>query len=102
MILNKTHLFVLREIPHNKGYAKVISKRPLEMIVQITSKRKIPNLITIKYGQTNPGSESGPQIVALDRLKFPEPYHVTRLVKQQVIKALSCEDETGTGESEQN
>ena len=62
------------------------------MIVQITSRRRLPNLITIKYGQANDES-SEPTIMARDRLNIPEPYPVTRLVKQQVIKVLHGEVE---------
>ncbi|RWS06238.1 TBC1 domain family member 23-like protein [Dinothrombium tinctorium] len=87
LILTKTHLLILREIPHNKGFAKLMKKRPLELVVQITSKRKCPNLITFKYGQSNEGEE-GPSIMATDLLLIPKPYDVTRLVKQQVIKVL--------------
>lgn len=65
-----------------------MAKRPLEMIVQITSKRKVPEIITFKYGETNENSESGPNIIATDCLAFQKPYEVTRLVKQQVINVL--------------
>lgn len=59
------------------------------MIVQITSKRKVPEVITFKYGETNETSpDSGPNIIATDSLYFQKPYNVTRLVKQQVIKVL--------------
>lgn len=65
-----------------------MAKRPLEMIVQITSKRRVPEIITFKYGETNENSGSGPNIIATDCLIFQKPYEVTRLVKQQVIKVL--------------
>lgn len=48
--LSKTHLWILREIPHNKGFASIAAKRPLDMIVQITSKRRQPDLIIFRYG----------------------------------------------------
>jgi hypothetical protein len=88
--LNPTHIFILRESTSRKGYGRVVAKRPLEMIVQITSKRKIPEVITFKYGETNESSSSGPNIIATDSLYFQKPYDVTRLVKQQVIKVLDA------------
>ncbi|RWS27081.1 TBC1 domain family member 23-like protein [Leptotrombidium deliense] len=99
LILTKSHLFILREIPHNKGFAKIMKKRPLEMVVQITSKRKCPNLITFKYGQSNEGEE-GPSIMATDLLLIPKPYEVTRLVKQQVIRVLDGDPCSSGVESE--
>jgi len=62
--LNRTHLWILREIPHNKGFASIAAKRPLDMVVQITSKRKQPDCIIFRYGyasntnRTSSGSSS--------------------------------------------
>ena len=90
LVLTPAHIFILRESTSRKGYGRVVAKRPLEMIVQITSKRKIPEVITFKYGETNESSSSGPNIIATDSLYFQKPYDVTRLVKQQVIKVLDA------------
>lgn len=51
--LSDTHLWILREIPHNKGYASIAAKRPLDMVIQITSKRRQPDLIIFRYGYPN-------------------------------------------------
>lgn len=72
------------------------------MIVQITSKRRIPNLITIKYGQANRENDSASITMACDRLNIPEPFPVTRLVKQQVIKVLSDEIDKPSSDAEAN
>lgn len=37
-------------MPKQKGMAMVISRRPLKNIVKITSKKKMPEFITFKYG----------------------------------------------------
>jgi len=78
-----------------KGYGKVVAKRPLEMIVHITSKRRVPEIITFKYGETNEASSSGPNIIATDTIFFLKPYEATRLVKQQVIKVLDANTSRG-------
>lgn len=101
-MVTQTHLHIIRAIPHNKGFGRAIAKRPLEMVVQITSKRRMPNLITIKYGQANREGDSGPITMACDRLNIPEPFSVTRLVKQQVIKVLNDEIEKHSSEVEAN
>lgn len=51
--LSNTHLWILREIPHNKGFASIAAKRPLDTIIQITSKRRQPDLIIFRYGYPN-------------------------------------------------
>uniref|UniRef100_A0A6G1S703 TBC1 domain family member 23 n=1 Tax=Aceria tosichella TaxID=561515 RepID=A0A6G1S703_9ACAR len=56
--LNRTHLWILRGIPHNKGFASIAAKRPLDMIVQITSKRRQPDFIIFRYGYANSGNKS--------------------------------------------
>lgn len=85
LAVTKTHLLVLREVPGNRGVGRVVAKRPLEMVVQITSKRRNPNLITFKYGESN---EHEQQVVAADHILLPKPYEATRLIKQQVIRIL--------------
>ncbi|CAG2163218.1 unnamed protein product [Oppiella nova] len=95
--LSNSHLFVLREMSHNKSLAKIMAKRPLEMIVQITSKRRCPDLITFKYGHTIEGGE--PNVVAKDHLLIPKPYDITRLIKQQVIRILDGETSSGSNSS---
>ncbi|KAI1278463.1 TBC1 domain family member 23 [Halotydeus destructor] len=93
MILTETHIYVLKELSHNKGWAKIVAKRPLSMIVQITSKRRCPDLITFKYGQESGDATDTPTVMATDMLLIPKPYDVTRLVKQQVIRVLDGEAE---------
>ena len=95
--LSNSHLFVLREVSPNKSLARIVAKRPLEMIVQITSKRRCPDLITFKYGHNNEGTE--PTVVAKDHLLIPKPYDVTRLIKQQVIRILDGETSSGSTSS---
>lgn len=56
------------------------------MIVQITSKRKHPEIITFKYGHAGQDNES--VLIAKDSIYLQNPFDVTRLIKQQVVKIL--------------
>lgn len=56
--INRSHLWILREIPHNKGFASIAAKRPLDMVVQVTSKRRQPDLIIFRYGYANNATKS--------------------------------------------
>jgi len=110
--LTKTHLWMLREIPHNKGFASISAKRPLDMIVQITSKRRQPDLIIFRYGyqqqtptdtsrdqtgspdaKTNP-SKGLPSIVASDHLHIPKAFELIRLIKREIVRII---DESSKG-----
>ena len=48
--MTDSHIYVLRNIPGQKGFAHIVVRRPLSAIVKITSKKKHPELITFKYG----------------------------------------------------
>lgn len=53
LCLNDNHLIVLQKLPDDKTKAILQTKRPLFSILKITSKRKQPELITIKYGASS-------------------------------------------------
>ena len=50
LLVTDTCMYVLRDIPKQNDRAMVLSRRPLKNIVKITSKKKLPELITFKYG----------------------------------------------------
>lgn len=43
-------MYVLREMPHQKGMAMVMTRQALKSVVKITSKKNLPELITFKFG----------------------------------------------------
>ena len=49
LCLNDNHLIVLHKLPDDKSRAVLQTKRSLSSILKITSKKKQPELITIKY-----------------------------------------------------
>lgn len=50
LCLNENHLVVLRKVPEEPGKAWLQNKRSLCSILKITSKKRQPQFITIKYG----------------------------------------------------
>ena len=52
-----TLLFVLREIDGRSGEGRVTARRTLSSVVKITSKKKHPDLITFKFGETLPDGD---------------------------------------------
>lgn len=76
-------MYILREIPHNKGYAKIVAKRPLEHLLQITSKKKRPDTITLRYGQPN-DDQDGANVMISDQLIVPKQSEAIEMIKLQI------------------
>lgn len=77
--ISKTHLWILREIPSNKGFFSIAAKRALDSIVKITSKRKQPNMIIFHYGLASQLSTT---------LHIPQPYEVIKLIKREIVRIV--------------
>lgn len=91
LVLTESYLYILREIPHNKGYAKIVAKRPLERLLQITSKRKRPDTITIRYGQ--PGEhEEASNIMISDQLQIMKHTEAIEMIKLQISNICYGQD----------
>lgn len=87
LLVTATHMYCLREIPSRKGFAYIQSRQALSSVVKITSKKKHPELITFKYGNS---SASGVEILAVERYLIPNAGDATKAIKQQIIKVLDA------------
>ncbi|XP_076304257.1 TBC1 domain family member 23 [Tachypleus tridentatus] len=92
LVVTKTHMFILREMPHKKGFAKIIARRSLLSVVKITSKRRHPELITFKYGYSD--SAGNFTVTSMDRFLIPNAGDATKLIKQQIVKLDGNTQET--------
>ena len=95
MLLTDTHLIILRHAPERgEGKAYVHSRRPLQNVIKITSKRKLPELIGFQYGRyrvlaagdREPDGGSELIIEGSDRLLIPKAGDAVRFVKQAVVR----------------
>ncbi|KAK6640464.1 hypothetical protein RUM44_012158 [Polyplax serrata] len=82
LLINESHLIVLRELSKRKGCALLVVKRPLSSIAQITSRKKYPNLITFKYGKTD-GEDS--VIYDMDRLIIAKANEAIGIISKQIL-----------------
>ncbi|XP_050506713.1 TBC1 domain family member 23 [Diabrotica virgifera virgifera] len=89
LIVTRTELIVLREIPNIKGAAEVIVKRPLSAIVKITARKRHPELITFKYGV--PDGENL-KISDMDRFLIPNADKATKVVSDQILNQLKAKE----------
>nr|XP_020640598.1 TBC1 domain family member 23 isoform X1 [Pogona vitticeps] len=87
LLVTATHMYCLREIPSRKGFAYIQSRQALRSVVKITSKKKHPELITFKYGNT---TTSGIEILAIERYLIPNAGDATKAIKQQIMKVLDA------------
>ncbi|XP_077198177.1 TBC1 domain family member 23 isoform X2 [Paroedura picta] len=87
LLVTATHMFCLREIPSRKGLAYIQSRQALSSVVKITSKKKHPELITFKYGNS---TATGIEILAVERYLIPNAGDATKAIKQQIMKVLDA------------
>lgn len=93
LLVTETHLYILREVPTRKGMALISQRRPLGTIVKITSKKKLPELITFKYGSN---TDDGLKITSMDRCLIPEAGEATKVIKRQIMTVLDLLDSWST------
>jgi len=56
LLVTATHLYILRKLPEHKTMANLVSRRLLQTITKITSKKNFPEIITFRYAK-NPEEE---------------------------------------------
>uniref|UniRef100_A0A8C9W137 TBC1 domain family member 23 n=1 Tax=Scleropages formosus TaxID=113540 RepID=A0A8C9W137_SCLFO len=89
LLVTATHMYCLREISSRKGFAYIQSRQALSSVVKITSKKKHPELITFKFGNS---STSGVEVLAVERYLIPNAGDATKVIKQQIMKVLDALD----------
>ncbi|XP_013922531.1 PREDICTED: TBC1 domain family member 23 isoform X2 [Thamnophis sirtalis] len=87
LLVTTTHMYCLREIVSRKGFAYIQSRQALNAVVKITSKKKHPELITFKYGNS---TASGIEILAIERYLIPNAGDATKAIKLQIMKVLDA------------
>ncbi|XP_062906581.1 TBC1 domain family member 23 isoform X2 [Mobula hypostoma] len=87
LMVTASHMYCLREILSRKGFAYIQSRQALTSMVKITSKKKHPELITFKFGNSN---VSPVEILAVERYLIPNAGDATKAIKQQIMKVLDA------------
>uniref|UniRef100_W5MXE0 TBC1 domain family member 23 n=1 Tax=Lepisosteus oculatus TaxID=7918 RepID=W5MXE0_LEPOC len=87
LLVTATHMYCLREIASRKDFAYIQSRQALNSVVKITSKKKHPELITFKFGNSN---SAGVEVLAVERYLIPNAGDATKAIKQQIMKVLDA------------
>ncbi len=83
LAISRTHLFVLRLVVDEEDWATVQSRRPLSNIHKITSKKRIPELLTFKYGyEVVPGQQ---KTTGSDRFLIPKAGECAKALKYAIV-----------------
>uniref|UniRef100_A0A1I8H9N0 TBC1 domain family member 23 n=1 Tax=Macrostomum lignano TaxID=282301 RepID=A0A1I8H9N0_9PLAT len=86
LIIREQHMYLLRLCPKQPGMAAIVVRRPLVKVVKITSKKRLPEFITFKYGDTD--KDGVTHLTDMDRVVIPKAGEATKDVKMQIIKLL--------------
>ena len=83
LVLLEDHLIVLRECSDRTGWARIKAKHKLMSIVKITMKKKQPDVITFKMGNT-----AGEEVVVthIQRFQIPQTTKAIAAIKEQLTK----------------
>jgi len=106
LLVSATHLYILRKLPEHKTMANLVSRRLLETITKITSKKNFPEIITFRYGKpsdqddepvvttTKNKIKTKPKLpIDCDKVYLPDAGDATKNVKILIMKALHMLDE---------
>ena len=83
LVITNRQLHVLRELPDRAGWAQLYSQHALTSIVKITSKKKYPELITLRFGTTE-------KILSSRRFLIPKAQNACKALKVAILKCLDA------------
>lgn len=83
LLVTGTQLVVLRQLADREDWAHVVCRRSLSSVVQITSKKRRPELITFKYGVADGDTVS---VTDLDRFHIVKAGDATKAVKMAIVQ----------------
>jgi len=112
LLVSSTDLYILRKLPDRKTMANVVSRRPLQSIYKITTKKDTPEIITFRYAtkqeqeqqeqqhqqQTksttggNHKTTSSTPVGDFDKVYLPDAGDAIKNIKLLVVKALNLFD----------
>ncbi|CAF3202990.1 unnamed protein product [Rotaria socialis] len=97
LLVSSTHLFILRKLPEHKTMANLVSRRPLESITKITSKKNFPEIITFRYATNQDEQEKKVKAktklsIDCDRVYLPDAGDATKNIKLLIVKSLNMFD----------
>ncbi|CAF1642591.1 unnamed protein product [Adineta ricciae] len=103
LLVSSTHLYILRKLPEHKTMANLVSRRPLQTITKITSRKNFPEIITFRYSSNqdeNEEEQKQPQKgktktkapIDRDKVYLPDAGDATKNIKLLIMKMLNILD----------
>ncbi|CAJ0934488.1 unnamed protein product, partial [Mesorhabditis belari] len=89
--LTRTHMHILHDVLGTSGIVTTESRHPLQTVIRVTSKKKIPELLTFKFGyEHSPGEHS---IIASHRFLISKAGECAKAVKTAIFALRPLPDE---------
>ncbi|CAM4866542.1 unnamed protein product [Rotaria socialis] len=102
LLVSATHLYILRKLPDHKTMANLVSRRPLNIVSKITSKKHAPEIITFRYAASHSEEAESEKAIKLnskntktktsidcDRVYLPDAGDAVKNIKLLIMKALN-------------
>jgi hypothetical protein len=100
LLVSATQLYILRKLPEHKTMANLVSRRLLETITKITSKKNFPEIITFRYTTNQKEQEQEEKMKPKTKIPFdcdkvyiPDAGDATKNIKILIMKALNMFDD---------
>nr|CDJ95921.1 TBC1 domain family member 23 [Haemonchus contortus] len=87
--ITRTHMHVLRDVEGKPGYVTTEARHALSSILRVTSKKKVPELLTFKFGYEISGVS---KITAVHRFLVPKAGECAKAVKTAIFALRPLSD----------
>lgn len=83
LTITRTHLHVFHDCADHKGYVIAYLRRPLASVHRITSKKRMPELLSIKYGYDLGADQQ--KITGVDKFVLPKAGDCAKAIKTAIL-----------------
>ncbi|VDK57291.1 unnamed protein product [Cylicostephanus goldi] len=94
--ITRTHMHILRDVDKKPGVVTTEARHPLSSVLRVTSKKKVPELLTFKFGYEVNGVS---KITSVHRFLVPKAGECAKAVKTAIfaLRPLSDSESTEVG-----
>ncbi|KAI1731989.1 rab-GTPase-TBC domain-containing protein [Ditylenchus destructor] len=95
--ISRTHMHIFHEVAKETGYVRTSLRQSLSSIMRVTSKKKIPEFLTFKFGYELPVCFNFPEMVVINAQFQTGEAHINRVHCFILPKAGDCAKAIKTG-----
>ncbi|ETN87273.1 hypothetical protein NECAME_00132 [Necator americanus] len=91
--ITRTHMHVLRDVDGKPGFVTTEARHALSSVLRVTSKKKVPELLTFKFGYEINGNS---KITAVHKFLVPKAGECAKAVKTAIFALRPLSDSEST------